>query len=281
MRVGALGVLLFLCSGCPDRTGAQGEKGEQGAQGPKGDQGAPGEKGVPGESVLVVSLASGSSSCPTGGTQFTAPSGTTFACNGTGGSQGVAGPKGDPGDIGPRGPPGSSGLVLAARDTQLEGSGSFVSDTAVLNNAGDARGPFTLVTFDFSLASTSSLVTLEFIAEAARVECGGASPASPSASMGPVVTLSLTNRTTGLAAGSAGTSVASCTTNTNTGGTTINCGTIIYKAAISGSTLPPGNYTGVVRFQARCANSSSSVVLPVTSNIYLGPGVLAVLQPVP
>lgn len=278
LRVVTLGALFLLFPGCPNGTGPQGEKGEQGAQGPKGDQGASGEKGVPGESVAVVSISSGSLSCPTGGTQFTTSSGVTFACNGTVGLQGVAGPKGDRGDIGPRGLPGASGLVLAARDTQLEGAGSFVSDNAVLSNPGDFRGPFSLATFNFTLASVGSLVTLEFIADAARVECAGS---SPSASMGPVVTLSLTNRTTGLSAGGAGTSVANCTTNTNTGGTTINCGPVTYKAAISGSTLPPGDYSGVVRFQARCANGSTSVVLPVTSTISLGPGVLVILQPVP
>jgi hypothetical protein len=167
---------------------------------------------------------------------------------------------------------------LVARDTQLEGGGSFVSNTATLPNPGDARGPFTLASFDFSLATTSSLITVEFLADAAHIECAGS---TQSASIGSIVAVAITNRTTGQSVGSAGTAVATCTSNTNTGGTTINCGPVNFKAAISGSNLQPGNYTGVVSFQGRCSNNSTSFVLPVTSSISLGRGVLAVLQPVP
>src|SRR4051812_48510472 len=97
--------------------------------------------------------------------------------NGPQGAQGPAGPQGTQGAIGPQGPQGPAGpqgqgvRSLAVRDTRAEGLSAFVSDHAVLPNPGDARGPFTLATFAFTLSAASSLVMVDFVAEGAAVDC--------------------------------------------------------------------------------------------------------------
>jgi len=221
--------------------GCTGGSGSMGSPGPKGDKGDPGSAG-------------------------------------TAGPQGPKGDQGDPGVQGAQGlqgPPGSSPRSLAARDARLEGLSAFVSDFAVLHNQGDARGPFTLASFPFTIRGTSSVVTVDFIADGASVSCSG--NFSPSAALNNI-TVSITDSSTGATVASAGTGVASCVTNTNTAGTTITCGPMSFKAAITGSTLPAGDYLGTVTFQGRCANVSTIVVADVTSSISLGQGVLLVTQ---
>lgn len=92
---GIIVALLLSVFGCQQGAkGDQGPKGDPGPQGPAGAMGAtgsagaqgvagpPGDAGAPGVSVTAVQIPAGSSACPSGGTQFTAASGTTFACNG-------------------------------------------------------------------------------------------------------------------------------------------------------------------------------------------------------
>jgi Collagen triple helix repeat (20 copies) len=67
------------------RVGPQGPQGLQGPQGAPGQPGANGQPGAPGadgHSVTSSTLASGDANCLDGGSQFTATSGTTYACNG-------------------------------------------------------------------------------------------------------------------------------------------------------------------------------------------------------
>jgi hypothetical protein len=63
-------------------TGAQGATGKTGAGGKTGAAGKTGRTGAGGRSVTSATLATGNTSCPSGGSSFTTVSGTTFACNG-------------------------------------------------------------------------------------------------------------------------------------------------------------------------------------------------------
>ncbi|HWA53607.1 MAG TPA: hypothetical protein VG816_05480 [Solirubrobacterales bacterium] len=77
--------------------GATGPAGPQGPAGPKGDTGAAGSNGTigipgaPGMSVTSTELSVGNENCEFGGSEFTAASGTSYACNGAEGAEGPAG----------------------------------------------------------------------------------------------------------------------------------------------------------------------------------------------
>lgn len=99
---------------------SNGSTGPQGPPGPKGDTGA----GTPGISVLSAQLSPGSVDCPTGGSQFTSVSGTTFACNGLDGQPGptgLVGPSGPQGAQGPTGLNGGPGVLVRDADGVLLG----------------------------------------------------------------------------------------------------------------------------------------------------------------
>ena len=69
-------------AGTAGRDGAQGPAGTAGRYGAQGAAGAPGSGG--GGAIAIVSLASGDSNCPSGGTKFIAADGSqSFACNGS------------------------------------------------------------------------------------------------------------------------------------------------------------------------------------------------------
>jgi len=102
--------------GCSSSKGDPGPQGPTGPSGPPGAPGAQGNSGQAGQSVLSAQLAVGSIDCPTGGSQFTSASGTTFACNGAQGPQGIQGSAGSKGDVGPIGPPGPAAPVPVAAE---------------------------------------------------------------------------------------------------------------------------------------------------------------------
>jgi hypothetical protein len=79
-------------TGSQGQPGAKGDTGATGQPGPKGDQGTPGTPGQDGTSVTSAALSLGDANCPTGGSSFTAVSGTTYACNGAQGPKGDMGP---------------------------------------------------------------------------------------------------------------------------------------------------------------------------------------------
>lgn len=90
---------------------SRGQQGPAGPAGPAGPPGPPGS-GTAGESVLSAELAVGSVACPSGGSQFSAANGVTYACNGAEGAMGPSGASGPSGPVGPQGvagPPGSAG----------------------------------------------------------------------------------------------------------------------------------------------------------------------------
>jgi hypothetical protein len=103
MKMQVLVLVVAGALGCSSK-GEAGPQGPTGPTGPRGDTGA----GPPGLSVQSATLTSGSADCPTGGSQFTSASGTTFACNGSQGPQGIQGPRGLEGIPGPSGPPGGT-----------------------------------------------------------------------------------------------------------------------------------------------------------------------------
>jgi hypothetical protein len=75
--------------GDPGEPGAKGDPGEPGAKGDPGEPGAKGDPGAAGQSVTSATEPAGTN-CAAGGSKFTAANGTTYACNGTGGSGGDA-----------------------------------------------------------------------------------------------------------------------------------------------------------------------------------------------
>ena len=77
-------------AGLPGRDGVIGRDGAPGAAGAPGRSGAPGPAGPPGSSsggggaIAMISLPSGDSNCPTGGTKFIASDASvSYACNGS------------------------------------------------------------------------------------------------------------------------------------------------------------------------------------------------------
>ena len=69
-------------AGTAGRDGAQGSAGSQGSAGAQGAAGAPGSGA--GSTIAIISLPSGDSNCPSGGTKFIAADGSqSFACNGS------------------------------------------------------------------------------------------------------------------------------------------------------------------------------------------------------
>ena len=72
-------------SGAPGLQGPAGTAGRDGAQGSAGAQGAAGAPGSgAGSTIAIISLPSGDSNCPSGGTKFIAADGSqSFACNGS------------------------------------------------------------------------------------------------------------------------------------------------------------------------------------------------------
>jgi hypothetical protein len=128
---------------------SKGDPGPQGPTGPTGPTGPQGSLGNPGASVLSAQLAVGSVACPTGGSQFTSISGTTFACNGE------IGAKGDQGIQGPTGPTGPPGPAAAPRPVVKTATGSVL-------------GP--LLGIDMSTGNMSALhVYVESIGKAAQL----------------------------------------------------------------------------------------------------------------
>jgi len=95
LRIAAVLFAGVIGIGCSS-SGDPGPQGPTGPSGPPGATGAQGNQGQAGQSVLSAQLAVGSIDCPTGGSQFTSASGTTFACNGAQGPQGIPGPPGPP-----------------------------------------------------------------------------------------------------------------------------------------------------------------------------------------
>lgn len=71
--------------------GPTGATGSGGPQGPQGPAGANGTNGEPGASVTSRTLGDNQGGCPEGGSEFTAASGTSKACNGKEGSPWTAG----------------------------------------------------------------------------------------------------------------------------------------------------------------------------------------------
>lgn len=149
--------------------GCSSSKGDPGPQGPAGPSGPPGA-GTPGISVLSAALGVGSADCPTGGSQFTSVSGTTFACNGGQGPVGASGPQGVPGPVGPTGPAGLGGLVvLDSAGTELGMAytvrvGSVAGDIQLLmaDQPAGPGTPRTLVwrTIGGGIAASSSCLNL-------------------------------------------------------------------------------------------------------------------------
>ena len=93
--------------------GAPGPVGPAGPAGPAGAQGATGPAGPSGGSIALVSLPSGSTECPTGGTKLVAADGTaSYVCNGANGRNGADGASGGGGGgtPGPAGPQGAQGI---------------------------------------------------------------------------------------------------------------------------------------------------------------------------
>lgn len=115
LRIAAVLLTGAVGLGCSSK-GDLGPQGPSGPSGPPGAPGAQGSQGIPGQSVLSAQLAAGSIDCPTGGSQFTTASGTTFACNGTQGLPGIQGNIGPRGDSGPTGPPGVAAPVPIAAE---------------------------------------------------------------------------------------------------------------------------------------------------------------------
>src|SRR4029077_744406 len=72
--------------------GIHGIQGIQGIQGVTGTNGADGKGGTDG--ISVASAPASSLNCPYGGSQFTAVTGVTFACNGAPGANGTNGANG-------------------------------------------------------------------------------------------------------------------------------------------------------------------------------------------
>lgn len=89
--------------GPPGPQGLPGPQGPQGPQGPRGLQGPAGPTGAAGANGISVTSAAepAGTNCASGGSAFTAASGTTFACNGAPGARGPAGPQGPAGPAGP------------------------------------------------------------------------------------------------------------------------------------------------------------------------------------
>lgn len=69
--------------GAPGATGPAGAQGAGGATGSTGPQGPEGHAGTDGTSVTSTKLSAGNKECPEGGSEFTAASGKTLACNGS------------------------------------------------------------------------------------------------------------------------------------------------------------------------------------------------------
>jgi len=125
LRITALLLAGVVGLGC---SSSKGDPGPQGPSGPPGAPGAQGNQGMAGQSVLSAQLAVGSIDCPTGGSQFTSASGTTFACNGGQGPQGAPGLQGNPGVQGPMGPAGPGSLVVYAADGTALGPAYVVAN---------------------------------------------------------------------------------------------------------------------------------------------------------
>ena len=237
-------------SGTTSPGGANGQQGVQGPPGPQGPEGAPGPQGVQG---------------PQGPQGTPGPQGP--AAVGTQGPQGIQGARGV------QGPPGASPKTLVASDR-----GGFVSDSAVLHNVGDARGPFTAVTFPFTIVGPSSLVTVDFLAQHGHVDCNNTS-GGYTATLQAIRGVAITDLSTGADAGTFGSVVSwPCTTESSTGvTTTIDCGPTMLKAAISGSTLAPGDYSATILFPGQCTATDTRFG-EVTSHISLSGGFLVVTQ---
>jgi hypothetical protein len=77
--------------GAKGDAGANGPTGANGAAGANGSNGKDGKDGKAGEGVTIIPLSSGDANCPNGGTKFTNQAGSSYACNGTGGTGGLPG----------------------------------------------------------------------------------------------------------------------------------------------------------------------------------------------
>ena len=103
------------------KPGADGAAGPPGPGGPKGDTGAAGSSGKDGtngkdgSSVTSKSLPIGNAHCLSGGSEFTASSGATYACNG---EEGAEGPPGEDGKDGKDGNPWAVGGVVPPGETE-------------------------------------------------------------------------------------------------------------------------------------------------------------------
>ncbi len=108
-----------------------------GPQGPQGDRGTSGADGI---SVTSATVPSGNSSCPSGGSSFTAVNGTTYACNG---APGVPGPGYEfttaTGSSGPTLSTAGTYFVVVKAGVFNSGSGALAGECGVHAQSGMSR----------------------------------------------------------------------------------------------------------------------------------------------
>jgi hypothetical protein len=124
-------------AGAPGTPGAQGPAGSGGLQGSQGPQGAAGANG---SSVSSKEVKAGETACSKqGGSEFTAASGKTFACNGKAGGEG------------PEGSPWTAGGVLPPEKTETGTWAATAGTPAIKLFGGFAEGLMAPISFPIPL----------------------------------------------------------------------------------------------------------------------------------